>query len=44
MSELATTIGTLLNQKPRWVWSTTPDVSVYQSIELMAEKKSARCW
>jgi CBS domain-containing protein len=39
MSELATTIGTLLKQKPRWVWSTTPDVSVYQSIEFMAEKK-----
>jgi CBS domain-containing protein len=39
MSELATTIGTVLQQKPRQVWSTTPDVSVYQSIELMAEKK-----
>jgi signal-transduction protein with cAMP-binding, CBS, and nucleotidyltransferase domain len=39
MSELATTVGTVLKQKPRWVWSTTPDVSVYQSIEFMAEKK-----
>jgi CBS domain-containing protein len=39
MSELATTIGTLLRQKPRQVWSTEPDVSVYRSIELMAEKK-----
>jgi CBS domain-containing protein len=39
MSELETTIGTLLKQKPGWVWSTTPDVSVYKSIELMAEKE-----
>ena len=39
MSELATTIGTLLRQKPSQVWSTEPDVSVYRSIELMAEKK-----
>jgi CBS domain-containing protein len=39
MSELATTIGTLLKHKPREVWSTTADASVYDCIELMAEKE-----
>jgi CBS domain-containing protein len=39
MSELATTIGTLLKHKPRGVWSTTPDASVYDCIEMMAEKE-----
>jgi CBS domain-containing protein len=39
MSELATTIGAVLKQKPRQVWSTTPDASVYECIEMMAEKQ-----
>jgi CBS domain-containing protein len=39
MSELATTIGAVLKQKPRLVWSTTPDASVYECIEMMAEKQ-----
>jgi len=39
MSELATTIGAVLKQKPRQVWSTPPDASVYECIETMAEKQ-----
>lgn len=32
------TIGALLQQKSGSVWSTQPDATVYQAIELMAEK------
>lgn len=39
MSELATTIDVVLRQKPQQVWSIAPDLSVYQSIEQMAEKR-----
>lgn len=39
MSELATTIGAVLKGKKRDIWSTTPETSVYRSIELMAEKQ-----
>lgn len=39
MSELGTTIGAVLKQKTRQVWSTTPDASVYECIEMMAEKQ-----
>jgi CBS domain-containing protein len=39
MSELATKIDALLKKKTRQVWSTTPNASVYESIELMAEKQ-----
>ena len=39
MSELATKIDTVLKKKDRQVWSTAPDASVYESIELMAEKQ-----
>lgn len=39
MSELATTIGTVLKQKAAEVWSTTPNASVYESIAMMADKK-----
>lgn len=39
MSELTTTIGTLLKHKPRRVWSTTPDASVYDCIEMMADRE-----
>jgi len=39
MSELTTTIRTLLKQKTGEVWSTTPDASVYQAIEIMANKR-----
>jgi CBS domain-containing protein len=39
MSELATTIGAVLKQKPRQVWSAKPDASVYECIEMMADKQ-----
>jgi signal-transduction protein with cAMP-binding, CBS, and nucleotidyltransferase domain len=39
MSELATTIHTVLNRKPRNIWSTAPDTSVYQCVEKMADKE-----
>jgi len=39
MSELATTIRDVLRNKSREVWSTRPDATVYQAIELMAEKQ-----
>jgi signal-transduction protein with cAMP-binding, CBS, and nucleotidyltransferase domain len=39
MSELTTTIGAVLKQKTRDVWSTGPDASVYEAMEMMAEKR-----
>jgi CBS domain-containing protein len=39
MSELATTIRDVLRNKPRDVFSTRPDATVYEAIELMAEKQ-----
>lgn len=39
MSELATTIHTVLNRKPRNIWSTAPDTSVYHCVEKMADKE-----
>jgi CBS domain-containing protein len=39
MSELATTVGTVLQLKPRQVWSTTPETTVYECIKQMAEKE-----
>jgi CBS domain-containing protein len=39
MSELATTVGTVLKQKPRQVWATTPETTVYECIKMMAEKE-----
>lgn len=39
MSELATTVGTVLKDKKSGeIWSTTPETTVYRSIEMMAEK------
>jgi CBS domain-containing protein len=38
MSELTTTVGAVLRQKAGQVLSIAPDASVYQAIELMAEK------
>lgn len=38
MSELTTTVGAVLKQKSGDVLSIAPDASVYQAIELMAEK------
>jgi CBS domain-containing protein len=38
MSELTTTIGAVLRQKAGKVLSISPDASVYQAIEVMAEK------
>jgi len=32
-------IGTLLRQKQQQLWSVSPDASVYQAIELMADKQ-----
>jgi CBS domain-containing protein len=39
MSELTTTIAAVLKQKSGQVWSTTPSASVYESIEMMADKQ-----
>lgn len=39
MSELTTTIGDVLKQKTGELWSTRPDASVYEAIEMMAEKR-----
>jgi CBS domain-containing protein len=38
MSELTTTVGAVLRQKAGDVLSVKPDASVYQAIEIMAEK------
>lgn len=38
MSEMTTTIGAVLRQKAGSVLSVPPDASVYQAIEIMAEK------
>ncbi len=39
MSELATTIGAVLRQKTGSTWSVKPSASVYECIEMMAEKQ-----
>src|SRR5258707_13477643 len=39
MTDFATTIGMVLRQKDGQVASVRPDASVYQAIEIMAEKK-----
>lgn len=39
MSELTTTVGTVLGQKAQEIWSTTPDASVYEAITMMADKE-----
>lgn len=39
MTDFATTVGTVLKQKNGQVASTRPDASVYQAIEVMAEKR-----
>ncbi len=39
MSELTTTVGAVLKRKTGEVWSTRPDASVYEAIEMMAEKR-----
>jgi CBS domain-containing protein len=39
MSELATTIGAVMQTKRGVVWSTRPSASVFEAIELMAEKE-----
>jgi CBS domain-containing protein len=39
MTDFATTVGTILRQKNGSVASTQPDASVYQAIEMMAEKR-----
>jgi CBS domain-containing protein len=39
MTDFATTIGMVLKQKSGPVASTRPDASVYQAIEMMADKK-----
>jgi CBS domain-containing protein len=40
MSELATTVGAVLRgKKSGEIWSTTPETTVYRSIEMMAEKE-----
>ena len=39
MTDFATTIGMVLRQKDGQIASVSPDASVYQAIEMMAEKK-----
>jgi len=39
MTDFTTTIGMVLKQKSGPIASTTPDASVYQAIEIMAEKQ-----
>jgi CBS domain-containing protein len=39
MSELTTTISAVMKRKAGEVWSVAPDASVYQAIEMMAEKQ-----
>ena len=39
MSELATTISAVMKRKAGEVWSVPPDASVYQAVEMMAEKQ-----
>ena len=39
MSELTTPINAVLRRKPGTIWSTRPDATVYQAIEMMADKR-----
>jgi len=39
MSELATTVGAVLSRKPRNIWSTSPETSVFECVEMMADKE-----
>ncbi|HVW77614.1 MAG TPA: CBS domain-containing protein [Alloacidobacterium sp.] len=39
MAELTSTISAILKSKPTEIWQTTPTASVYEAIELMAEKQ-----
>ena len=39
MSELTTPINALLKRKTGAVWSTRPDATVYQALEIMADKQ-----
>jgi len=38
MAELTSTISAILKNKSGEVWSTTPDTSVYEAIEMMAQR------
>lgn len=39
MSELATTVGAVLSKKTRDIWSISPETSVYECVEMMANKQ-----
>jgi CBS domain-containing protein len=39
MAELGSTIHMILRNKPEHLWSTTPTASVYEAIEMMADKQ-----
>jgi CBS domain-containing protein len=39
MSELATTVGAVLKGKRHDIWSTSPETSVYECVEMMAERE-----
>jgi len=38
MSKISVTVGQLLNEKGKHIWSVGPDISVYEALELMADK------
>ena len=38
MSEMTTTVGTVLRQKPEEILSVAPDASVYEAIQVMADR------
>jgi CBS domain-containing protein len=39
MSELATTVGAVLSKKPRNIWSISPEASVFECVDMMADKQ-----
>lgn len=39
MSELSTTVGAVLQQKSPQIWAIEPSASVYQAIQMMADKQ-----
>ena len=42
--KLTDTVDLLLKQKGHEIWSASPDQSVYEAIETMADKELEHCW